>query len=240
MVRAFRLSLRRYVIAALFVVGTSMIVGFSLLAMNNFFEGMDGMLRSTMIHTAEDVDVHPGEPVKILTFTIAANWDDFPEEVKRYFDVNKLKPFQLEKYIERDFIFLRPSSAVFVMLVVDRDTQQQKYIAQVFDRPKREVKPIYAMSHEGWSLIIGLGVLVMFTLLLLVLTRSVSRPVERLRKWAKTLDETSLSNPTPDFHYQELNELAEIVHSSLQNVREALTREREFVSHASHELRTPI
>ncbi|MBU2978165.1 HAMP domain-containing sensor histidine kinase [Alteromonas sp. C1M14] len=240
MVRAFSLSLRRYVIAALFVVGTSMTVGFSLLAMNNFFEGMDGMMRGTMLHTAEDVAVKAGNPVNILTFTIVGDWNDFPDEVTRHFDPNQLQPFKLEKYIERDFIFLRPKRAVFVLSIVDRDTNERKYIAQVFSRTKRAGDSRYMMSHEGWSLLIGLGVLVTFSLLLLVLMRSVSRPVERLRQWAKTLDENTLSKPTPNFKYQELNELAEIVHASLQDVRKTLTREREFVSHASHELRTPI
>lgn len=240
MVRAFSLSLRRYVLAALFIVGSTMIVGFSLLAMSNFFEGMDGVMRGTMIHTAEDVDVKPGAPVNILTFTLAADWNDFPDEVTRYFDPDKIRPFQLEKHIERDFIFLRPTRAVFLLEIVDRETAEHKYIAQVFASTKRPGVSKYVMSHEGWSLIIGIGVLVMFTLLLLVLMRSVSQPVERLRQWARELDESSLSKPTPNFKYQELNELAEIVHSSLQDVRKTLTREREFVSHASHELRTPI
>ena len=43
-----------------------------------------------------------------------------------------------------------------------------------------------------------------------------------------------------EFRYKELNALAGMIHGSLQNVRNTLNREREFVNHASHELRTPI
>ncbi|MGJ8581599.1 MAG: sensor histidine kinase, partial [Psychromonas sp.] len=44
----------------------------------------------------------------------------------------------------------------------------------------------------------------------------------------------------PDFHYSELNSLADIVRSSLQSVQESLEREQQFLGYASHELRTPI
>ena len=89
-------------------------------------------------------------------------------------------------------------------------------------------------------MLLGLVVLVLFAGVLMILLRSVSKPVERLRLWAQGLNEHTLEQPVPEFKYQELNELAGIGHSSLQHVREGLVREREFVSHASHELRTPI
>jgi signal transduction histidine kinase len=54
------------------------------------------------------------------------------------------------------------------------------------------------------------------------------------------LDEQELDKPIPEFRYKELNALAGMIHGSLQNVRNTLNREREFVNHASHELRTPI
>ena len=54
------------------------------------------------------------------------------------------------------------------------------------------------------------------------------------------MDEAQLDAPIPNFRYKELNALAAIIHKSLQSVKQTLEREREFVNHASHELRTPI
>ena len=75
---------------------------------------------------------------------------------------------------------------------------------------------------------------------MLFLMRSVSRPVESLQRWAADLDEAKLDAPIPTFRYKELDALAHIIHTSLKDVRDTLNREREFVNHASHELRTPI
>ena len=240
MVRGFRFSLRRYILIALLVMGSVVIGGFSLLAMNNFFEGMDGVMRGTMIHAARSTTVTPGQPQKVLSFILVADWDDFPDNVKQQFDPEQLQPYRLNKYVERDFIFFRPRSAMFVVKVVDRHTQAVSYVAQIFARPRLDGESSFTLSHEGWSLLLGLGVLVVFAIMLLIIMRTVTRPVERLRQWAQGLDEKSLANPRPDFQYQELNALAGIVHQSLQHVREGLDREREFVNHASHELRTPI
>ena len=52
MVRGFSLSLRRYILIALLVMGTVVISGFSVLAMMNFFAGMDGVMRGNMIAAA--------------------------------------------------------------------------------------------------------------------------------------------------------------------------------------------
>jgi signal transduction histidine kinase len=49
-----------------------------------------------------------------------------------------------------------------------------------------------------------------------------------------------LQQPIPDFRYCELNYLANIVSTSLQSVQTTLEREKKFLAHASHELRTPI
>lgn len=241
MVRGFSLSLRRYILIALLVMGTVVISGFSVLAMMNFFAGMDGVMRGNMIAAAREIQVEPGKPKEVLSFIVAADWKDFPDSVKTKFNPDKLRPFHLHKAVERSFIFFRPSSAVFVVKISDRHGRYpDRYVAQVFDSLKLDDEPEFMISHEGWSMLLGLGVLVLFAGVLMILLRSVSRPVERLRLWAQGLNEQTLEQPVPEFKYQELNELAGIVHSSLQHVREGLVREREFVSHASHELRTPI
>ena len=241
MVRGFSLSLRRYILIALLVMGAGVIAGYSYLTTANFFAGMDGVMRGTMITVARNATVKPGEPQEIMYFNVAAAWEDLPESVTSSFNPEQIKPYRFYKKVERPFIFFRPSSAVFLVKVVDRNGEKPTlYVSHTFDPPPDAEDNRFAISHEGWSMLLGLGVLVVFAGILMVLMRSVARPVERLRKWARGLNEQTLQQPTPDFRYNELNELAGIIHSSLQHVREGLEREREFVSHASHELRTPI
>ncbi|WP_413694156.1 sensor histidine kinase [Psychromonas sp. KJ10-2] len=80
----------------------------------------------------------------------------------------------------------------------------------------------------------------LFALVPYFILRKVTNPIENLMTWAKKLNKQQLTQPAPDFHYSELNSLAEIVKSSLKSVQESLEREQQFLGYASHELRTPI
>jgi signal transduction histidine kinase len=74
----------------------------------------------------------------------------------------------------------------------------------------------------------------------LLYIRWITRPVQALRDWARTLDSRSIGDSTPSFKYRELDGLANIIHQSMKSVQESVEREQQFLSHASHELRTPI
>ncbi len=239
MVNGIKLSLRRYVLAALLIMGTVLISALSWLAANNFFEGMDGMQRGTMVSAGLQTQVKSGEPKQVLNYIIAADWQDLPHSITSTFDADQMQPFRLHKKVDRDFIFFRPRGALFVVKL-RTEQGEEKFVAQVFRPPRIKQDRLFAISHEGVSLLVGLGALVLFSCMLLILMRSVARPVERLKNWAAELDEKTLDLPIPPFRYKELDELARLTHGSLQNVRQVLHREKEFVSHASHELRTPI
>lgn len=237
---AIRLSLRNYVLITLLVMGVILISSLSYLSFNNFFEGMDGVLRGTMISAARNTQVSPGQPVQTLNFTIAARWEDLPEEIQHNFHAKTLSPFRLEKQISREFFFFRPDRALFVLKVTGNN-QPDKFVSQIFSAPPPgNRRSEYRWSHEGWTPIIGFSALIIFAGLLLILLRSIARPTEHLRQWAKNLDEQTLDAPIPSFRYRELDELARLIHHSLQDVRHSLHREQAFVRHASHELRTPI
>lgn len=70
---AMELSLRRYVLLSLLAVVGIMIVVFTVMSAKQFLDGMDGMLRGTMISIARDSSVNAGHPVKALNFTIAGS-----------------------------------------------------------------------------------------------------------------------------------------------------------------------
>ena len=239
MVNGLHLSLRRYVLWTLLAAGAVLITLFSLFSADRFFEGMDGMMRATMIRAAINSDISDNTPQSILNFYISTRFEQQPEEIRDSFSGQQLRPFVLEKDLQRDWFFTRPHAARFLVMVPLEDGTQ-RYVSQVFGAPpdvKR--KPIW-FSHEAVSILIGFVALGVFATVLLLILRSVSKPVEELQAWAANLDEKQLDKPIPTFRYQELNVLAALIHNSLQNVKQTLERERTFVNHASHELRTPI
>ncbi|MDO6565781.1 histidine kinase dimerization/phospho-acceptor domain-containing protein [Alteromonas sp. 1_MG-2023] len=239
MVKGLHLSLRRYVLWTLLAVGSVLITLFSIFSADRFFEGMDGMMRVTMTRVAANSDISEDSPESVLNFYISATFEQQPEEIKKAFLGKKLVPYELQKNLERDWFFTRPNAARFLVMV-PLENGQVRYVSQVFGAPKGERhRPIW-LSHELVSIIIGLTALGVFAVILLLIMRSVTKPVEMLQQWAAGLDEKQLDAPIPRFRYQELNVLASLIHNSLQSVKQTLERERTFVNHASHELRTPI
>ena len=236
---AMELSLRRYVLLSLLAVVGIMIVVFTVMSAKQFLDGMDGMLRGTMISIARDSSVNAAHPVKALNFTIAADWQDLPKQTRQRFNPSQLVPFRLYKDIKRHSIFHRPDEAHFVMLV-DFEEQQPVYVSQSFTPREPGDEPPFRMTREAWLLIIGLMVLLAFTALVLFMIRTIANPVERLQKWADGVGKGGELTPPPGFRYTELNTLASLFYQGMLSVKQSVRREQEFVRHASHELRTPI
>lgn len=239
MVKGLHLSLRRYVLWTLLAVGSVLITLFSIFSADRFFEGMDGMMRATMTRVAANSDISEDSPESVLNFYISATFEQQPEEIKKAFLGKKLVPYELQKNLERDWFFTRPNAARFLVMV-PLENGQVRYVSQIFGAPKGERRRPVWLSHELVSIFIGLTALGVFAVILLLIMRSVTKPVEMLQHWAARLDEKQLDAPIPKFRYQELNVLAALIHNSLQSVKQTLERERTFVNHASHELRTPI
>ena len=239
MVNGLRISLRRYVLWSLLSLAAVVIVLFSIQSSDSFFDGMDGMLRNTMIRAAESAELDDNKHAQILDLHVFANYESLPVEVKQSFSKESFIPFSLMKDINKPDWFSRPISAHFAVLV-PLENGESRYVTQVFVAPPSDGKKHFRINHVIYSAIVGVVALVSFFVALLFLMRSVSRPIESLQRWAASLDEQELDKPIPEFRYKELNALAGMIHGSLQNVRNTLNREREFVNHASHELRTPI
>ena len=239
MVNGLRISLRRYVLWSLLSLAAVVIVLFSIQSSDSFFDGMDGMLRNTMIRAAESAELDDNKHAQILDLHVFANYESLPVEVKQSFSKESFIPFSLMKDINKPDWFSRPISAHFAVLV-PLENGESRYVTQVFVAPPSDGKKHFRINHVIYSAIVGVVALVSFFVALLFLMRSVSRPIESLQRWAASLDEQELDKPIPEFRYKELNALAGMTHGSLQNVRNTLNREREFVNHASHELRTPI
>ncbi|MCZ8529400.1 sensor histidine kinase [Alteromonas sp. PRIM-21] len=239
MVNGLRISLRRYVLWSLLSLATIVIVLFSIQSSDSFFDGMDGMLRNTMVRAAQSAELDNSNHAQILDLHVYANYDDLPDEIKQSFPQDSFTPFALKKNINKPNWLTRPTWAHFALMVT-LGNGETRYVSQTFRAPPPEDYKKFRINHVVYSAAVGVIALISFSVALLFLMRSVSRPIESLQCWAASLDEKELDKPIPEFRYKELNALAAIIHGSLQNVRTTLNREREFVNHASHELRTPI
>ena len=234
-----RLSLRLYFLAALLLLGVSLVMVFSALTANYFTKGMDTVTRGVMSDIAEVSGVQDGRPGQLIGFNVASRWNDVPDNIRRHFDQPPTEPFELEKHLEGGSLFSPPEEGYLLALVINNNGEQ-RYVSRAFagdipERLKRENFP-----HLFWIFVFCVAGITTFIVVLILMMRSVASPVEKLRDWAKSLSPDTLKQSPPDFRYKELNTLAQIVSNSLNSLQETLEREQVFLRHASHELRTPI
>ncbi|MGR5413099.1 sensor histidine kinase [Vibrio astriarenae] len=235
-----RPSIRLYFLLAMLFTGIGSITVMTVSAVNYFFSGMDiamtGLLRS------QAMEIPLGEndtPRKINELTIAAKWEDLPQVIQDNIEYDALVPNQLLKNVDGIPVLSPPKFGYFAMKVEDSGNVRYvsislKHMDDKGDLPHEEVPPFMYIVFTG------IGAIVVFAAVLLFVQRKIATPVEQLRGWAKDLNKDQLTRPVPNFHYSELNSLAELIQSSLSSVQEGLEREQRFLGYASHELRTPI
>ncbi len=115
------------------------------------------------------------------------------------------------------------------MILVINSRGEQYFVSRSFVGEPPNKLAYEDSPHLLWILIFFvLQVLPFFSLVLILMMRSVASPVERLRDWAKSLSAENLKYSPPDFRYNELNTLAAIVKNSLGSVQKSLEREQVF------------
>ncbi|MEL0659579.1 HAMP domain-containing sensor histidine kinase [Psychromonas arctica] len=190
---------------------------------------------------AYKVPVSDGHPVEIHDFIVASRWEDLPPKIKERLNQEDLIDNLLLKSIDGNPIFSAPEAGYFVLKVTRED--KVRYVSSMFTSPKwkdieqtkqEQIPPFLYLS------LIALVLMALFALVPYLMIRKVANPIEKLMAWTKNLNKEQLMQPIPDFHFSELNSLANIVQSSLRSVQESLDREHRFLGYASHELRTPI
>ena len=84
------------------------------------------------------------------------------------------------------------------------------------------------------SLFAALLILVSF-----LVVRNIDRPLRMLDRWSANQN-VEQSDPLPDLRFRDFDVLAHRLQNAFQRMREGVNKEKLFLRHASHELRTPI
>lgn len=204
-----------------------------------FFSGLDSATASFLHSQAVFIELDDTkQSVKIGDITVTAHWNDLPKLILDHFDESKLVPNTLAKEVEGYPVFSPPDYVYFLLKVQEND--KVKYVSMVLNERASNSGKADEFPLFLYVVFIAAGALMIFSVVLFVIFKQVTVPVEALMHWAKTFSETELKKPTPDFNYSELNILADIIKSSLNLVQNSLEREKRFLGYASHELRTPI
>ena len=237
-----QLSLKLYVALVFLLLMTILVTGYTMLSAHFFVLGMDNITSGTMHEVLKSyVQSVPLEQRRQLNtfsgYQIATQWEQLPTDIRTTFTdpqqenlLLKSRPPEHSDQKRRLHFVMRSA--------VDGD---QYYICRTLTHA--DANPLIGkQAHQSMQFLflLSASIAILFILLLWLLLKQVSRPVGRLGNWARQLNETNLTEPTPDFSYPELNELATLIQNSLSSVQQSLEREQLFLRHSSHELRTPI
>ncbi|WP_375748360.1 sensor histidine kinase [Vibrio sp. HN007] len=244
-----RWSLRLHVLVVVLITGMVTIFAFSWLSLSYFFSGMDVTMERLMMSEARYSTASDGHPeTKVLrgpleevkdNMVIASRWEDLPIVLRERFNPSELKENQVYKeMIGGSLLTMTPPQQGFFVMKSTLDGEL-RYVGIYFSSGDEQIK-IGKFPHIVIVFVFAFLAILILSVVLGLLMRQVSTPVERLKNWAKNIDETDLKRTTPDFHYRELDTLAGIIKSSLISVRKSAEREKRFLGFASHELRTPI
>ena len=233
-------SLKFFFIMAMLLLGLAITLSFSAFTLNYFSQGLDRGLKQSLMEAADAENVEDGKPLSLLGYNIASAWEDVPASVKDAFDnIPPEESYQLQKKEFASRFFTRPENIYFVLKAINK-SGQLRYVSKVIHKADVPPPKNHEVPHIIWIALFAISSIGIFLAVVLFIIHKVTKPVELLKNWAKSLDEDKLKQPIPDFQYSELNELAKIINSSLSSVQKTLEREMQFLSYASHELRTPI
>ncbi len=90
------------------------------------------------------------------------------------------------------------------------------------------------------AFVIGSAFVILFMFVSFLGVRSIDAPLRRLERWSSALSSEPGDATLPELRFRELHAVAERLQFAFERVREGVNKEKLFLRHASHELRTPI
>ncbi|NRF14575.1 sensor histidine kinase [Vibrio coralliilyticus] len=230
-------SLKHSMIAMLFATALILVTLMSTLWLLHFFNSHDNMIKGALLEVAHKSESESVE--QSPRFIKTSKWHQLPIEIRRHFDRDLLSPNQIHHKSDRTSPLSRPTESVYVMLITKPDGKVH-YVAHHFKEPPNAPPQNWFETPEIQAILFGAFALSFFLMMLFTFMYSATKPIQHLYRWARQLDSANISSAPPNFQYEELNTLAQIILDSLRKTEASLKREQEFVRYASHELRTPI
>jgi signal transduction histidine kinase len=232
-----RISLRMLVALSILTLGSFVIVAFSILSAKYFINGMDVSMIETMKSIAIFAEPEDGMPFQLGEFTVATQWEDLPEEIKTHLQRPSNVDEQFVRKILQPSYLSPPQAAFFAMDIIVAD--KKKFVSVILTN-KKVAMPQSGVDYFLMIFYTCIGALAVLVTFLFILQRRLTEPLQDLTNWAKSLTVEKSHDVIPDFGFSDLNSMAHIIQNSVISIENSLERERQFLSYASHELRTPI
>lgn len=239
-------KLRRHISISLWVLALFMIVAYSILVQYYLFTGMDELVsydlhlnaRDFALEYQENKEATLPESSRLKAYMGEKN---LPEWYKSNYPSKELPHAKMDWYDVEEKQFGQNEPFSFQVFPYDLHDGNRLYLLEIYT-DKDDIPGAFSKSEKSGILILilGIGFIVLLVFAIKYLFKKVSDPLEDLSDWANNLTQETLEQSHPNFHFQEVNQLADLIQNAVKDLNHALTREHQFLKFSSHELRTPI
>lgn len=218
---------------------------YSKIAINNYLSGIDIRTEHLMIEIGQSIELDETGHGIMVGYHVTDSWDKLDKPFRENFSpdlaLNKFNKFAINKSP-----FAPPDVAYFLLITKNIDNEYRYIYRQIQPKlrsadtkkpPPRMMTPPDLLPR----MLVLSGIFVaLYGFAIIALFWYSRKPVKALIRWVKSFNMTQVQQPIPNFHFSELNSLASIFADSYRMVQDGVEREKQFLSYASHELRTPI
>jgi len=241
-------TLRKYVITAHTIIACLVVLSYTALINIYFVNGLDEgnfqdlHLEAKSFSQAYNNNKQPEIPDSIH-FKGYINWQTVPDWVKHHFpelqDVSQTQMLSERLNLE-GHVMSWPEQVIFVLAQPLNDGKIFYLTRQI------DIDTYQALSQNNiknmvkltWPL--ALLFLIIMQLFVHLLLKRTMRPLHQLGIWVDNLTLDNVTDPIPDFEFNELKKIALQQQKAMLRISDVLDKEQAFLRHASHELRTPI
>lgn len=170
------------------------------------------------------------------------NLDNAPEFYRQLIDPDTLQPEQFSEYHWEPYGEENWQDSRYLIVYLHLLPDQRRLFVISDYQSNLLTKEEQADLDQTWQLKFYLagGYLLIMLLAIWLYNRRINHYTQKLADWADSLSLENIQQSVPNFHFHELNSIAEQLRSAFDRIAGLLDREHQFLRHASHELRTPI
>jgi signal transduction histidine kinase len=188
--------------------------------------------------------VDPAAPPPVsLNVSAYTDWSEVPLPWQGNLQPTDLANRDLEiKIVQHDSTQAGFSPDVYFLFPYQLENGQWLYVTRHL--PAGSIDEALQDEFNQTSIYVKLTIAITILLLVMIFTqlfyRAISKRILQLLDWTETLSLENVSESSPDMGFDEFNNLSQRLHGAYIQLEELTRREKDFLNHASHELRTPI
>ena len=215
--------------------------------------GIELRTQTLLENTSADLEARGIDQVELpRNLKVFKTLDDLPVEFQGLFDVDVLNLMRLVTYTnvnvddERDFrrrntLDLCGTQSCDLLFLYQHEgagSDNRFYLVHGVSGSDAIYKVL--RLTERVAFVVGALFIVMLLVLTFLGLRIVDTPIRRLEEWSAVQSVAQAEASLPDLRFFELDAFAQRLRDAFEGMRESVEKEKRFLRHASHELRTPI